>query len=243
MKSEDLQEIRSIIQKANRVTFLGGAGVSTDSGIMDFRSPKGLYNIKSKYGVPYEEMLSHDYFYSHTKDFYSFYWEAMVDDKAMPNKAHIALAEFEKSHPTFSIITQNIDGLHQKAGSKRVYEVHGSTRFYHCLRCEKEFSVDELDHHGIPHCDACGALIKPDVVLYGEGLPEEAIEASLRSIQLSDVLIIGGTSMRVYPVAAFPDYMLRGTKIIINAEPTPYDDKCDYVLRGNIGEILEAILK
>ncbi len=243
MKNEVLQEIRSIIKKANRVTFLGGAGVSTDSGILDFRSPKGLYNIQSKYGVPYETMLSHDYFFYNTEDFYSFYWESMVDDKARPNKAHFALAEFEKTHPNFSIITQNIDGLHQKAGSKRVYEVHGSTASYTCLGCGKHYGVDELEHHGIPHCPSCGKLLKPDVVLYGEGLPEEAIEASLRSIQMSDVLIIGGTSMRVYPVAAFPDYMIRGTKIIINAEATPYDHQCDYVIHENIGETLEAILK
>lgn len=241
MEEETRRQLKEIIANSRRVTFLGGAGVSTDSGLLDFRSPQGLYNVQSEYGEPYEVMLSHEYFEYETKTFYDFYWKYMVDLKAKPNKAHYALAEFEKTHPNFTLVTQNIDGLHQRAGSKRVLEAHGSILHYHCTVCGKGYELDDIPHEGVPHC-SCGGILKPDVVLYGEGLDNDVIMSSIEAVRRSDVLIIGGTSMRVYPVAAFPDYFLSGTKIIINNEATPYDAHCDYVIHENIGDVLQEIL-
>ncbi|MCR5079080.1 MAG: NAD-dependent protein deacylase [Bacilli bacterium] len=242
-KEKSVIELRKAIEGSKRIVFLGGAGVSTASGIPDFRSPTGLYNIKNKYGVSYETMLSSSYFFSHTKEFYEFYWDTMVNKAAKPNKAHFALATFEKEHPdkTLSIITQNIDGLHQKAGSKIVYEAHGSTASYHCLRCGKGKRVEELSGQGVPHCE-CGGLLKPDVVLYEEGLDETTIMGSLHAMQSADVLLIGGTSMQVYPVAGFPQYFRGKAMAIINLSATPFDEYCDYVIHADIGEALEAIL-
>ena len=240
MDDKTKQEIRAILKEAKRVVFLGGAGVSTASGIPDFRSPQGLYNIKSKYGVPYEVMLSHDYLYENTKTFYDFYWSTMVYPDAKPNKAHIALANYEKDH-NLVIVTQNIDGLHQLAGSKKVLEAHGSTYRYYCTRCGKKFSLEDLEHQGVPHCPDCGGLVRPDVTMYGEPLDEDTILTAVQVVSMADVLIIGGTSMNVYPVAALPDYMKSGTKIIINLEPTPYDRHCDYVIHEDLGTALEEL--
>ena len=240
MTKTTLEQIRSLLKQAKHPAFIGGAGVSTASGIPDFRSPQGIYNVESEYGVPYETMLSHSFFMAHPDQFYDFYWKAMVHEGAKPNKAHIALAEFGH-RKRLPIITQNIDGLHQMAGSDIVYEPHGSIRTYHCERCGKLYELVDIPHQGIPKC-SCGGILKPDVVLYEEALDEEVIENCLAELRFCDVLIIGGTSMRVYPVAAFPEYMLSGTKIIINAEPTPYDEQCDYVIHEDIGDTLEAIL-
>ena len=243
MADIDYKKMHEEVMNGGNVVFLGGAGVSTASGIPDFRSPKGLYNIRNKYGVSYEEMLSHHYFFEHTKEFYEFYFDVMVAKEAKPNKAHIALAEFEKRYPEkrLAVITQNIDGLHQKAGSKRVYEAHGTTASYHCLLCHKHYTLDEISTHGIPHC-SCGGLLKPDVVLYEEGLNGETIDGALRAMMQADTLIIGGTSMVVYPVAAFPDYFRGSTKIIINLSDTPYDPYCHYVVRDDVGNALAKIL-
>lgn len=241
--NNDKNELRKEIEKAKEIVFLGGAGVSTASGIPDFRSPTGLYNIRNKYGVSYEEMLSATYFYDHTKEFYEFYFDTMVNLSAKPNKAHIALAEFERRNPQkkLSIITQNIDGLHQEAGSRIVYEAHGTTKRYHCLRCHKAYSLDEISHNGIPHC-SCGGLIKPDVVLYEEGLDSNVIARSIAALESADVLLIGGTSMAVYPVAGFPMYFEGHTKAIINLSETGYDRNCDYVIHEDLGKALSEIL-
>lgn len=237
-----LREIKKKVKAAKRPVFLGGAGVSTASGIPDFRSEKGLYAVKSEYGVGYETMLSHDYFLYHTKEFYSFYWSKMVYPEAKPNKAHLALASYEKSHHLVTI-TQNIDGLHQKAGSKIVLEVHGTTYSYHCMDCGKQFGLDELEHHGVPICPSCGGLIKPDVILYGENLDEDVLLSSIQAVRLCDLLIVGGTSLQVYPIASLPDYSLSATKILINLSPTPSDHNFDYVIHEDLGEALTKILE
>lgn len=242
MKKETLEEIRSKLKKAHRVVFLGGAGVSTGSGILDFRSPQGLYNIRSKYGVPYEVMLSHTYFFEATETFYDFYWSTMVAKEAKPNKAHRALAEYSKNHQLV-VITQNIDGLDKQAGSKTVLEMHGTTWSYHCVNCEERYSLDQLEPKGVPHCPHCGGLIKPDVVLYEEPLDEDTLLSAINAVRFSDFLIVGGTSMKVYPVAGLPSYFPRtGPIVMINAEPTEFDACCDYVIHEDIGETLEALL-
>ncbi len=225
---------------ANRVVFLGGAGVSTASGIPDFRSPKGLYHIHSKYGVPYEQMLSSSYFYAHPETFYEFYWECMGNPTAKPNKAHLALAKYQKNH-NLIIITQNIDGLDVAAGSKPVLEVHGSVGSYHCLRCGKHYRLDQIQPHGVPHCE-CGDILKPDVTLYEEALDEDTLLNAIAAVRMADFLIIGGTSMNVYPIAGIVDYFSGGKQLIINLEPTRYDRYCDYVIHEDIGETLEALL-
>lgn len=234
-------EAKEIIKKASRVVFLGGAGVSTGSGIPDFRSPQGLYNVHSKYGVPYEVMLSHTYFMNHLENFYDFYWSCMVKPDAKPNAAHKALADYEKSGHNIVILTQNIDGLHQEAGSKRVYELHGSTKRYACLDCGKRYTLDEIAHHGVPHC-SCGGVLKPDVVLYEEPLDEMMLEEAVNELRYADVLIVGGTSLNVYPAAGLVDYFMGKTRIIINKEETGRDHEFDYVFHEDIGETLSELL-
>lgn len=237
-----LIELRETIHNASRVVFLGGAGVSVASGIPDFRSPNGLYNRKRADGLRYEELLSSDYFFSHTKGFYEFYWQDMVDPSAKPNKAHYALAEFEKHHK-LSILTQNIDGLHQLAGSKTVYELHGSVQRYRCLRCGEHFTLEDIPHQGVPICPKCGGTIKPEVVLYGEGLPMDEFYQGIDDVQKADVMIVGGTSLRVYPFAAIPREFAGKLSILINNETTPLDEDFDVVIHEDIGETLEALLK
>ena len=238
------KELQKLVKDARHIVFLGGAWVSTDSGISDFRSPQGLYNVKSKYGRPYEEMLSHHYFEEDPATFYDFYWSTMVAPNAKPNKAHFALAKFEEKFPNkITVVTQNIDGLHQKAGSKRVLEVHGSTDRYTCLRCGEHYHLDQIPMHGVPHCEKCGGMLKPDVVLYEEPLDEDILLSAVNATRFADLMIVAGTSMRVYPIAALPDYFGRDGKIImINAEATPFDEQCDYVIHEDVGDVLEKIL-
>ena len=237
----DIETIRSKIKYAKSVVFLGGAGVSTASGISDFRSPAGIYNIKSKYGVPYEIMLSHTFFVEHTETFYDFYWSTMVNFAAKPNSAHRALADFEKSGHRLTILTQNIDGLHQAAGSQHVLELHGSVWRYICQSCGRRYSLEQLDPHGIPHC-SCGGILKPDVVLYEEPLNEDVLQNAVSALRMANVLIIGGTSLNVYPAAGLVDYYAGSAKIIINKETTPYDRSCDFVFHDDVGKILAEIL-
>ena len=237
-----LEEIKSLIKASKRIVFLGGAGVSTASGIPDFRSPAGLYKIHSEYGVSYETMLSHTYFEYHTETFYDFYWKTMVAKNAKPNKAHIALANYEKAGHHIAIITQNIDGLHQEAGSKRVYEVHGSTKRYSCTDCGRHFSIEDIPNIGIPHCPECGGVIKPDVVLYEEPLNEDVVESALTELRFANFLIVGGTSLDVYPAAGMIDYFNGGHTLLINKEPTPRDSFFEYVIHDDIGKVLEELL-
>lgn len=234
-----MKTLQNIIDESNSIVFFGGAGVSTESGIPDFRSPDGLYN--QKYDVPPEELLSHGYFFSHTEKFYEFYREKMICLDAKPNKAHIKLAELEKAGKLKAVITQNIDGLHTAAGSKKVYELHGSVHRNYCLDCGKSFSAEDiLASKGVPHC-SCGGLIKPDVVLYGENLDDATVTGALSAIENCDTLIIGGTSLTVYPAAGFVRYFKGKNLVLINMSSTPFDSEADIVIHDKVGEVLDKI--
>jgi len=234
-------ELKNQIRSAKRLVFLGGAGISTASGIPDFRSPNGLYQIKSKYGVPYERMLSHSYYEENTDKFYEFYWESMVNKGAKPNRAHLALSKYEKAGHYVAILTQNIDGLHTDAGSTRVYELHGSTRRYICEECQRHYTLEEISNFGIPHCRACGGRIKPEVTLYEEALDEKVLEEALLEIKYGSFLIVGGTSLNVYPAAGLIHEFI-GPSLLINLEETPLDAYFRYVIHKDIGPTLEALL-
>ena len=231
--------LHEIISESNRIVFFGGAGVSTESGIPDFRSEDGLY--RQKYSVPPETILSGDYFYSHTEEFYRFYRDKMLCLSAKPNAAHLKLAEWEKEGKLLGVVTQNIDGLHQAAGSKKVYELHGSVHRNYCLRCKKSYTAEFiLKSTGIPRC-TCGGLIKPDVVLYGESLDGDTIEGAVNAIAKADTLIIAGTSLSVYPAAGFVRYFKGKHSVLINRDATPYDDECEVVLHEKVGEVLKSL--
>ena len=234
-----MNTLQKVIDESNSIVFFGGAGVSTESGIPDFRSPDGLYN--QKYDVPPEELLSHGYFFSHTEKFYEFYREKMICLDAKPNKAHKKLAELEKAGKLKAVITQNIDGLHSAAGSKKVYELHGSVHRNFCLDCGKSYSAEDiLASNGIPHC-TCGGLIKPDVVLYGENLDDATVNGALSAIENCDTLIIGGTSLTVYPAAGFIRYFKGKNLVLINMSSTPFDSEADIVIHDKVGEVLDKI--
>lgn len=234
------EELSEIIKKSISTVFFGGAGVSTESGIPDFRSPDGLYS--QKYDVPPETILSHTYFIRHTDKFYEFYRDKMIiDDSIKPNEAHLKLSELEKKGLLDAVITQNIDGLHYMAGSKRVYELHGSIHRNHCMKCGKAYSLDYIKNsESIPHC-TCGGIIKPDVVLYEEGLDEECVDGALSAIANADVMIVAGTSLTVYPAAGMLRYFKGSKLILINLAETPFDDKADLVIRDKIGNVMKAI--
>ncbi len=230
------QELKEIIANSDNIVFFGGAGVSTESGIPDFRSVDGLYN--QTYDYPPETILSHTFFMDKTDEFYKFYKNKMLFENIEPNKAHIALAKLESMGKLKAVITQNIDGLHQKAGSKNVYELHGSVLRNYCMKCRKFYDVDAIIHSdGIPHCD-CGGIIKPDVVLYEESLDNDTLENSIIAIQNADVLIIGGTSLNVYPAAGLIQYFNGSKLVLINKSQTQYDRKADLVIHESIGEVL-----
>lgn len=234
-----MNTLQKVIDESNSIVFFGGAGVSTESGIPDFRSPDGLYN--QKYDVPPEELLSHGYFFSHTEKFYEFYREKMICLDAKPNKAHIKLAELEKAGKLKAVITQNIDGLHTAAGSKKVYELHGSVHRNYCLDCGKSYSAEDiLASKGVPHC-SCGGIIKPDVVLYGENLDDATVTGALSAIENCDTLIIGGTSLTVYPAAGFIRYFKGKNLVLINMSSTPFDSEADIVIHEKVGEVLDKI--
>ncbi len=234
-----MKTLQQIIDESSRIVFFGGAGVSTESGIPDFRSVDGLYN--QKYDVPPETILSHTYFVRHTEDFYRFYRDKMLCLDAMPNKAHLKLAEMESKGKLVSVITQNIDSLHQKAGSKTVRELHGSVLRNYCQKCHKTFSAEFiLNSNGIPTCD-CGGLIKPDVVLYEEGLDDETVSNALMDIQTADTLIIAGTSLTVYPAAGFIRYFRGDNIVLINRDATQMDSIATLIIREKVGEVLGEI--
>ncbi len=236
---ESIQKLQKIIDNHDNIVFFGGAGVSTESGIPDFRSQDGLYNMK--YDYPPETILSHSFFMNKTDEFYRFYRDKMLCDTAEPNKAHIALARLEEKGKLRAVITQNIDNLHQMAGSKRVYELHGSVYRNYCMACGKSFSFDDIKKsEGIPHCD-CGGIIKPDVVLYEEGLDNDTIVGAVNAISRAQVLIIGGTSLAVYPAAGFIDYFNGDALVVINRDPTPRDREADLVIHKPIGEVFSRI--
>lgn len=232
-------ELQQIIDSSNKIVFFGGAGVSTESGIPDFRSVDGLYN--QKYDYPPEEILSHTFFCKHTEYFYNFYREKMLCLNAKPNAAHLKLAELERAGKLTAVVTQNIDGLHQAAGSKNVFELHGSVHRNYCMSCNKQFDAEYiLNSSGIPQCP-CGGTIKPDVVLYEEGLDSSCVNGALSAISNADSLIVAGTSLNVYPAAGFIKYFGGEHFVLINRDKTPADNWADLVIHGNVGEVLSKI--
>ncbi len=231
------EQFRQWVQDSGSIVFFGGAGVSTESGIPDFRSVDGLYH--QKYDDPPEIILSHTYFTRHTEEFYRFYREKMLCLDAEPNAAHLKLAQWERAGRLAAVVTQNIDGLHQMAGSKTVYELHGSVHRNYCTQCGTFYGADFiLQSGGVPRCPVCGGLVKPDVVLYEEGLDQDTVEGAVRAIAQADMLIVGGTSLVVYPAAGLIRYY-RGSKLaLINRDPTPYDGEADLVIHDSIGKVL-----
>lgn len=236
---EKIQELRRIIEGSDNIVFFGGAGVSTESGIPDFRSVDGLYHQKYKY--PPETMVSHSFYVQHTDEFFEFYKNKMIALEAQPNMAHKKLAELEAGGKVKAVITQNIDGLHYKAGSKEVLELHGSVHRNYCERCGKFYPVEYIvESPGVPVCE-CGGTVKPDVVLYEEGLDYETMQKSIQYIRNADVLIIGGTSLAVYPAAGFIDYFHGSHLIVINMADTSKEVNADLVIRERIGEVFEQL--
>ena len=235
--SEERKQLKQWIETSERIVFFGGAGVSTESNIPDFRSVDGLYN--QEYQYPPETILSHSFYVRNPEEFYRFYRNKMLFPDAKPNAAHLALANLEKQGKLQAVITQNIDGLHQKAGSNEVLELHGSVLRNYCTHCHKFFSLqDILDMEGVPHCE-CGGIIKPDVVLYEEGLDSYTLERSISYIRNADMLIIGGTSLAVYPAAGLIDYYQGDRLVLINKDKTARDSHANLVLHDPIGEVLK----
>ena len=235
-----MSELQKIIDRAKRIVFFGGAGVSTESGRPDFRSVDGLYN--QKYDVPPETILSDVYFYTHTEDFFRFYREKMLFPDAQPNAAHKKLFELEQADRLRGIVTQNIDGLHRKAGNKRVYELHGTVYENTCLECGKKYDLDYmLNTTGVPRC-ACGGVIKPDVVLYGESLDQNTIIGACREISQADCLIVAGTSLTVQPAASFIEYFSGRDLVVINKSGTSADRSATLVIREPVGQVLGEIV-
>ena len=238
---KEILTLKELIDKANNIVFFGGAGVSTESGLLDFRSEKGLYNLKSKYGVPYEVILSHSYYEYKEDTFFKFYREFMIDTSVKPNYAHKFLAKLEKEK-NVTIITQNIDGLHQVAGSKNVIELHGSIQRNYCEKCHAFYSLDDiLNMDNVPHCPKCGGRIKPDVVLYEEALNERAIIGAIQAIQNADLLIIAGTSLKVYPAASFIDYFNGSNIVVINREKLDINRNIALEITDSIGKVFKEV--
>ena len=236
---EKIQQFKQMINESNNIVFFGGAGVSTESGIPDFRSKDGLYN--QKYDYPPEEILSHTFFINHTDAFYKFYKDKMNSLKYKPNITHIKLAELEEKGKLKAIVTQNIDGLHQKAGSKNVYELHGSVLRNYCMKCYKFYDAEYVfTSKGIPKC-SCGGMIKPDVVLYEEGLDEETLENAIRAIRHADVMIVAGTSLTVQPASSLLNYYAGNKLVLINRDVTPYDNWANLVIHESLGNVFENI--
>ena len=232
-----INKLQEAIKQANKIVFFTGAGMSTASGIPDFRSSNGLY--KKIYRA--EEMLSHHFFVENPEEFYEFYKDKMIYQKALPNKGHLFISKLQDTKDV-KVVTQNIDGLHQKAGSKIVYELHGSILRNYCTNCEKFFDLDYIvNHKGVPYCDTCGSIIKPDVVLYEEALNEETINGAINAIYNADLLIVCGTSLNVYPAASFIRYFKGDTLAIINKDATTYDSNCDIVIHDDIVSTFEQL--
>ena len=235
------ERLHQMIAESNNIVFFGGAGVSTESGIPDFRSVDGLYH--QKYDYPPERILSHSFFVRHTDEFYRFYKDKMLCLDAKPNKAHLKLAELEAAGKLKAVVTQNIDGLHQKAGSKAVYELHGSVLRNVCMDCGAKYDLDYIMdedncHNGMPHCEKCGGLVKPDVVLYEEPLDDSVIMGAVKAISEADTMIVGGTSLVVYPAAGLINYFRGDDLILINKSETGYDSQATLVINDSIGKVL-----
>ncbi|MDD6222739.1 MAG: NAD-dependent protein deacylase [Lachnospiraceae bacterium] len=236
---EKIRKFQGIVRQSDNIVFFGGAGVSTESGIPDFRSPDGLYNQKYKY--PPEEIISHSFYESNPEEFFRFYRDRMLYPDAKPSTTHKVLARLEQEGKLTGLVTQNIDGLHQKAGSKHVVELHGSVLRNYCERCGKFYGIDAiLNSTGVPRCD-CGGIIKPDVVLYEESLDMDNITEAVRLITNADVLIVGGTSLGVYPAAGMIDYYKGNKLVLINKSATPYDGRADLLIHAPLGEVFGRI--
>ena len=239
MNKNKIEQFSDWIKQSDNIVFFGGAGVSTESGIPDFRSVDGLYN--QKYDYPPETILSHTFYVRKTEEFFKFYRDKMLFPNAEPSTTHIKLAQLEAEGKLKGVITQNIDGLHQKAGSKNVIELHGSVLRNYCERCGEFYGIEAIiDSEGIPHCE-CGGRIKPDVVLYEEGLDDRNIREAVRLIREADVLIVGGTSLGVYPAAGLIDYYNGSKLILVNKSETPYDKRADLLINDALGEVFAAI--
>ena len=236
---DSYKKLNEIISTGRRMVFFGGAGVSTESGIPDFRSAGGIYNMKYKY--PPETIISHDFFISNTEDFYEFYKNKMIFPEAEPNPCHLRLAELEEKGLLTAVVTQNIDGLHQKAGSKNVLELHGSVLRNYCMDCKKSYGIDKImEEPCVPLCE-CNGIIKPDVVLFGETLDNDVLSEAVEYIAKADVLIIGGTSLGVYPAAGLCNYFRGGNLVLINKSATNFDSNADLIIRDSIGEVFSKL--
>lgn len=239
MPDSQWKKLKEIIDQSDNIVFFGGAGVSTESGIPDFRSTDGLYH--QEYRFPPETILSHTFFKQNPEEFYRFYRAKMLAPGAKPNAAHLKLAEWERQGKLKAVITQNIDGLHQAAGSRKVLELHGSVLRNYCERCHRFYGPEAVaESTGVPHCE-CGGIIKPDVVLYEESLDMDTMREAIAAISQADVLLIGGTSLVVYPAAGLIDYYRGNRLVLINRTPTPKDSEADLVVTGSIGEIFAAL--
>lgn len=240
--TKEVMELKKIIDESKNIVFFGGAGVSTESGIPDFRSEKGIYSAVSEYGYNPETILSHSFFMRNKEIFFKYYKKNLLYPDAKPNNAHYGLAKLEKMGKLKAVITQNIDNLHQKAGSKNVLELHGTLYKNYCMKCGKNFDLDYVTKDcGITLCDKCGGVVRPDVVLYEEGLDQDVIRNSVKYISEADVLIVGGTSLAVYPAAGLIDYFRGNKLVLINKSVTPYDKKADLIINENIGEVFKEI--
>ena len=245
MENEKISRFAQLINSSGNIVFFGGAGVSTESGIKDYRSEDGLYNTVRQYNVSPETILSRSFFEEHPDVFYDFYYNYFLNTTAEPNRAHLALAELEKKGKLSVVITQNIDGLHQRAGSKNVIELHGTVLRYHCPNCRASMNYDQVKalKGQIPKCEKCGRIIKPDVVLYEEALDEQVISSAIDAISSADLLIIGGTSLSVYPAAGFLRYFRGENIVLINRDETQFDSRAALVFRESIGEVLSEAAK
>lgn len=237
---DNIALLNKMISQSKKIVFFGGAGVSTESGIKDFRSADGIYNMEYKFSP--EEVLSHSFYEKYTEDFYDFYRQYLCFPDAKPNKAHYKLAELEKEGKLKAIITQNVDGLHQAAGSKNVFELHGSASRNYCVKCGKFYDFDSVyKSKGIPKCD-CGGIIKPDVVLYEESLNDKVIKGAIDAIAHADMLIVAGTSLRVYPAAGFINYFRGKHFVLINKDETNFDSEFGLIIHDKVGEVLDKII-
>lgn len=242
---DKINMLKKMVAESSNIVFFGGAGVSTESNIPDFRSESGLYKTKNNFLYPPEVMLSHSFFLKHTEDFFDFYKTKMIYKNVKPNYAHKALAELEKIGKVKAVITQNIDGLHQIAGSKNVLELHGSVHRNYCMKCNKSFDLDYIINSNelIPICDKCGGVVKPDVVLYEEGLDMDTLNRAVYHIKQADMLIVGGTSLVVYPAAGLIEYFNGNNLVLINKASTAYDSSADLIINESIGKVLREVIR
>ncbi|MFD2670346.1 NAD-dependent protein deacylase [Marinicrinis sediminis] len=242
---DNLRQLKQVLQESVQIVFFGGAGTSTESGIPDFRSADGLYSNQTNRLQSPEDILSRSFFLKEPEAFYTFYKSNMIHVEAKPNAAHLALAKLEQQGRLQTVITQNIDGLHQLAGSRKVLELHGSVHRNHCVKCKKAYPIQEVIHSAqmVPTCETCGGIIKPDVVLYEENLDQQVMEQAISSISKAEVLIVAGTSLTVYPAAGMIRYFQGHTLVLINKEKTSFDEQADLVIHERVGQVLSEAMK